>query len=460
MSPSPSRVFYRHRLTRLGLHFLFVAVFAVVGGALRGFNLLLILSGLLFAVLIVQWRQGRGCIRRVRLRREPTPPVAVGSTISLAYRVSNVSRWLPIWMLKINDTITPINVPETEPDSSYERDEGDVWKAAPVIGGIGLIPASGTRTTEVECRFASRGEYRLGPVETSTNYPFALMSCERLHVSSASKLNQVASLFVYPEPLKLRRGWQRLLPPRRGGDGVKNAGNAGHNGEFYGVRRWQSGDHIKQIHWRTTARIGEPAVRQVERRPHHQVAVLMDGFRTTADDHERLLQFTVSVLKELVGTLEVNQLRGMANVTPVSIVIADQLSAIGSGNRRVMEFGGQPSISLESNVLSRLATSMPTGDRATLLQTVTENASKLSGSDLVVLSHRSLDSVMKENEARGVESKHSAKGSKGREVVGYLALRNRLTWLDLRSPMVTRWITEQNLKPLASKDRVGSQGGR
>ena len=47
---------YNNRLTRLGFHFLFLGSFAIFGGAVRGFNLLLVLAAVLIGALLIQWR--------------------------------------------------------------------------------------------------------------------------------------------------------------------------------------------------------------------------------------------------------------------------------------------------------------------------------------------------------------------------------------------------------------------
>lgn len=50
------------------------------------------------------------------------------------------------------------------------------------------------------------------------------------------------------------------------------------DGDFFGLRSWQAGDSRRWIHWRTTARIGEPAVRQFEQQRRFDVCVLVDVF--------------------------------------------------------------------------------------------------------------------------------------------------------------------------------------
>lgn len=249
MSPRRSKPLFRYRLTRLGLHFLFVALFAIIGGSLRGFNLLLVLAGLLTAIVIIQWRQGRAAIRHTLLKRNRVQGGHAGTPMTIRYQVCNAGRWLPLWAIRIEDRVS-----ETASGGGHVGQE----VPAELVGGIGYVPAGRTRSTTVICRFSRRGLYELGPVITSTTFPFCLMSCERLSVGSNG------DVFVYPRLIQLRRGWRTLLPPRRGGDGDRSTGGTNLDGEFFGLRPWQSGDHIKHIHWRTTARIGQPAVRQFE----------------------------------------------------------------------------------------------------------------------------------------------------------------------------------------------------
>ena len=259
------KTLYRYRLTRLGFHFLFVALFGIVGGSLRGFNLLLLLAGLLISIVIVQWRQGRSMIRRTRVRRDPPRGVSAGETVSIAYNVRNLSGWLPLWAIQINDRIVPVN------SISVPGEPNGFDDPIHLHASVGAAGPSQTARITVDCRFTQRGHFELGPMVASTAFPFCLMSCERLTSGDPGEL------FIYPRKISLARGWTALLPPRRGGDGNRSTGGTNHDGEFFGLRPWQSGDHVKHVHWRTTARIGEPAVRQFEQRNRHHVCVVVDG---------------------------------------------------------------------------------------------------------------------------------------------------------------------------------------
>ncbi|MEM6469774.1 MAG: DUF58 domain-containing protein [Planctomycetota bacterium] len=394
----------------------------------------------------------------------------------MKYEVFNTGALLPVWMLRVNDAISPVNVPEMSGPTDEQESAGaerenatrrqrrrtikrqrllsQQWKPAPLIAGVGLIPAESSRTSEVECRFLHRGEYRLGPLEASTAYPFSLMSCDRLAINA----DLDSSVYIYPRPLKLHRGWRRMLPPRRGGDGLRTAGQSGYHGEFYGVRKWQSGDHVKQIHWRTTARIGEPAVRQLERRPQHSVSVVVDLFFAAPSEYEELLEFAMTVLEELTGiTRDEQPAKTSAFHRPTHIAVADQFATEGAEGRRFFGAGltGHELRANESDGLSpadllkRLATANATTNPETLPRLLSENAELLTNTDLVVLSQRSMNEALRQQSAptrsvddrgSGLPEASSEEMERCRELAGFLNQRHRLTWLDLRMPSVSRWI--------------------
>jgi len=57
--------------------------------------------------------------------------------------------------------------------------------------------------------------------------------------------------------------------------------------EFYAMRKWRSGDNLKDIHWRSTARRGVPMIKQFDEPNDRDFALLLDLF---VDDEEARLQ--------------------------------------------------------------------------------------------------------------------------------------------------------------------------
>ena len=154
----PRRIRHRYRLTRLGIHFVFVAAFTMIGGALRGFNLLLVLSGMLIAALLFQWRCSRRVIRSSAvLRLVPTEAYA-NVPFRIRYQVTNLSRYLPLWMIRIDDPI--------------ESTAGEIETAAGC--GVGVVGPGQSAGIHYECVVSTRGKYQLGPLSVSTWYPISL----------------------------------------------------------------------------------------------------------------------------------------------------------------------------------------------------------------------------------------------------------------------------------------------
>lgn len=270
---------HRQRFTRLGFHFLFVATFAMLGGALRGFNLLLVLAGLLIGAMLVQWRWSRRSLDSMGVqRRMPTESFA-GEPFTIRYLLRNHSRLLPAWMIRVEDRI--------------ESMEHDIHSAA--VSAAGMIPAGRTLACRCECLILRRGRYRFGPMQLITTFPFSLRRSARM-VDSAVEFR------VFPKILVLQPGWAKRLRSRGGGVAttVRRSGHA--EGDFFGLRQWQTGDSRKWIHWRTTARIHELAVRQFEQQRRYDLGIMVDGFVGVDPELvETTISLAASVLVKLMA---------------------------------------------------------------------------------------------------------------------------------------------------------------
>lgn len=134
-----------------------------------------------------------------------------------------------------------------------------------------MIPPGGTSASSYRCVVSRRGRYDFGPASVSSGSPLGLLIyCRRVP--------QVSSLWVFPEVLPLRPEWRDRLSSRGGGDALSARRSGGLDGEFFGIRGWRAGDSRRWIHWRTTARIGEPAVRQFEQDRRLQFCILLDAY--------------------------------------------------------------------------------------------------------------------------------------------------------------------------------------
>ncbi|MEM6365547.1 MAG: DUF58 domain-containing protein [Planctomycetota bacterium] len=431
---------YQIQLTRLGFHFLFVALFAIVGGSMRGFNLLLLLAGLLMGTLIVNWRQTRYAVRvarasRVACRRPGDSGAFVGEPLSIRYEIRNASWFQSLWSIRLVDPL----VDERRSDDFHADDAETMF--VPIVTSIGHVPPKQSSGVVAQICFHQRGKYSLGPLSISTTFPFSLVKSSQTVFGSSSQR------FAYPAPLKTRRGWQRLLPRRSGADGRRSTGATHHDGEFFGLRPWRSGDQIKQIHWRTTARLSEPAVRQFEQRHQYRLCIIIDavtsrdtrnGSSVNRSDHfEILLRIASTMIDKLAS-----------NTNPLAMLMT------GTNNRPTLirQSDRHSGHGVETTLLQQLATA-ELSDRCTddcdtaasaggdpLLDALTRQASSLQDYDWMVISGRSLAEVCERCDSRfDVNTSES-----GRDQLLRFHRLGRMSWLDLHSPSTQRFFQLPN----------------
>ena len=289
---------YYSSVTRLGYHTAFVTVFAMGGGAARGFNLLLLLAALLVGVALVHWRLGRRQVRCLSMSQESLPSAHAGQLFSLRYQIFNRGRWLPLWMIRIDQMIHPLitsTVATLESDQDYRR--------LSLTSGGGYVPSRSALPVEVQCCVSYRGVYQPGVLLGSSTFPFGLVNFfqEQQRVVNGDEITADQLLFVYPTLLPQSNHLQRWLGTLEGEHRASTTANS-QQGEFMGLRPWQHGDLLKNVHWRTSARMRQPAVRQFQRQDRRQVWLVVDGAMAThqyrnAFMYERTLQLATTLIQ-------------------------------------------------------------------------------------------------------------------------------------------------------------------
>jgi len=226
--------------------YLFTAgAFAIGFAAINtGNNLLYLLLGAMLGFIAVSsWLSEQAIGGISALRRTPRG-VTVGNPLRIHYEVRNERRRAPAFALEIGE-------------------EG--------LSGRGFIPllrAGGQATARSENRFIRRGVFPLEAITVSTSFPFGLFRKTR-------RIRAPGELTVWP------RTDRPVAPPNPGGG--RNAagaalalGPAGARGEYRGLRGFRPGDDPRDIHWRTTARLGMPVVREYEQNVTDTVWICLD----------------------------------------------------------------------------------------------------------------------------------------------------------------------------------------
>lgn len=198
-----------------------------------GNNLLFLLLGAMLGLIALSGWLSELTLRRARVTRRVPRGVEAGRSAFLQYEIRNVGRRLPCFALQVGE-------------------EGD--------GPRGFLPSlasGGVTTVRVGHSWPRRGVYPLGEVTLSTSFPFGLFRKER-------DVMLPGEVVVWP------RTDRPVREPRPAGErerrsGALAAGAAGARGEYRSLRPYRPGDDPRDVHWRSTARTGEPVVRDYAR---------------------------------------------------------------------------------------------------------------------------------------------------------------------------------------------------
>ena len=223
----------RLRFSRAGALFTCGTLLLGIAAIGTGNNLLYLVLGAMLGFITLSGWLSEQMIRRLEVRRRPPRAITAGHPARIAYEVRNAKRRLPSLAVEIGEAPLP----------------GRAWLAA--------VEPGETATARAEVAFTTRGVFPLEIVTLATSFPFGLFRKER-------DLEIPGEAVVWPRhDLPVRE-------PRPAGERVRRAGEsfagaAGARGEYRGLRPYRPGDDPRDVHWRTTARAGQPVIREYER---------------------------------------------------------------------------------------------------------------------------------------------------------------------------------------------------
>ncbi len=227
------RAWRRISFTSGGLAFT-IGTFAVGFAAMNtGNNLLYLLLGSMLGFIAVSSWLSEQAIRALRVERRGPRSVTVGHDLRLTYEVKNLKKRLPSMAVEISE--------QGLPEKAF----------------LAHVPPDGQTSVRSVNSFVRRGIYPLGTVTLSTGFPFGLFRKER-------------DVEIHGEIVVWPRTDRSVREPSPGAGriprvGTSSAGSSGARGEYRSLRVYRVGDDSRDIHWKSSARLREPVLRQYER---------------------------------------------------------------------------------------------------------------------------------------------------------------------------------------------------
>lgn len=280
-------------LTREGWYYLAILVFIIGGAVLRSINLLVILAGMLIAPLLFNWRLVMASLMGLVVRRKLPAQIVAGDPLTVEIEIENPRRWMSSWLVVIEDRIREVGLGAR---SSGVRAQKTATTKAEAL--IPHIAAGGTSIGAYRITFHRRGRYSLGPLRIGTRFPLGL-------VRGQIVIPNRQELVVGPRIGRLLPAWTELLQAELAGDRQRQPQRGLSEGDYYGLRPWQSGDSLRWVHWRSTAKLGRPIVRQFERRKSRDIAILLDRWLPMhpTQTEAGLLELAISLVATAISEL-------------------------------------------------------------------------------------------------------------------------------------------------------------
>ena len=278
-----------------GLYYLVVLSFIAGGAVLRNINLLYVVAGLMTGPLIYNWRAATSSVRGLTIRRRLPSAVCAGDLLVVEFEASRRPGRGSSAAVVVTDRVERDDVSQTgaSPDSTG-REPFNQWAEV-------FFPEVSAGATEVQSyrgRLNQRGRYRFGPFHVSSRYPLGLVRCR-------AAVRQEETLIVCPRLGRLTPRWRQLHQAAWTGSGGSRRRQGLLEGDFYGLRDWRSGDSRRWVHWRTSARRGQLAVRQFEQPRSQDLVLLVDLWRsetpspTELDNVELAVSFAATVAEDV-----------------------------------------------------------------------------------------------------------------------------------------------------------------
>ena len=226
------RIPVRLRVTQAGALFAGGALAIGLAAINTGSNLLYLLVGAMMGFIAVSGWLSEQVIWGVGVRASPPRAATAGERTRVAYELECRNRRTPSYAVEL-----------------FAPGEGQAFAPSVAPGH--------TTVLRVHRVFPRRGVVPLESVRVATSFPFGLFVKERT-------VRVEGEVVVWP---RRDRQVREVLVSDAGRrpQTVILGGAAGARGEFRGLREYRPGDDPRDVHWRSSARLGEPLVREYER---------------------------------------------------------------------------------------------------------------------------------------------------------------------------------------------------
>jgi uncharacterized protein (DUF58 family) len=253
----------RHlRFTREGKLFVFVTFALGFAAVNTGTNLMYLMFGFMLSLIVLSGVLSEHVLRKLTIERRLPKRAFAGEPALIELALRNGKERLVSYSVEIED---------------QARDEKNDRRCYYL-----KVPPGEEQVATYRRVPQRRGPLLFTSFRVATRFPFSLFEKSR-------EIDREDELLVYPA----------LLPtPLPSGSGKEEGDQAGvtkgRGTETRELRDYRSEDEVRSIHWRRTASLGKPVVREFEREAALVLSITVDNGRSAAPDHAAAFEETIS----------------------------------------------------------------------------------------------------------------------------------------------------------------------
>jgi uncharacterized protein (DUF58 family) len=265
-------------------------------------NILFIALSLLLACLILSGVLAWLNLRRVEWQVEVQPPLRAGQEAEVGLILRNGKKFLPTYALWFEFAAGAFDKGEdARPETTLTAKGIDVWAAlkkaeqAAAAGAVHLrtrLDPGGEARLAWAFTPAKRGLFRIELRSVGSLFPFGFLK-------KMAGIEIRREVHVWPAPVDYRK-FAGASPRRPSGE--LQLARAGNEGEMIALRRYESGDSHRLVHWKASARTGRLLVRQFSAQSQEACSVWLrtdGGVWTRPEQFELLLSFAATLAQDL-----------------------------------------------------------------------------------------------------------------------------------------------------------------
>ena len=235
-----------------------------------GNNLLYLLFGAMLGFIGLSGWLSERVLRQLEIRRRTPRGVTVERPLRITYYVTNRKRWFPTLAVYLIET------------------------GLPEAAFLGRVGSGESVAVGSENHFVRRGVYPLETLTLSTSFPFGLFTKER-------DVPLPGELVIWP---RSDRPIPRSAPPgglARPQFSDSSEGAPAARGEYRGLREYRVGDDPRDIHWKTTAKIGTPVTREYDQDTNETVRICLDTRAEPGEAAETAIEVAAALAAQAYG---------------------------------------------------------------------------------------------------------------------------------------------------------------